>query len=244
MFHGTPVNMITGIVSGLLVTLLVVVFRAAWRQIVIPWFEERVYKDAHIEGNWFSLYPAPEDPRQETITLKRHGHAVTGVITCISGADKGEVYTVTGSFRNMILPLVYESSDTQKTDRGTITLKLLANAQKFEGKVSSYDNTGDTIFDMDVTWFRSQTQLDAALVLLDKETDSINQRLQLEAARVHEPKKQRTRVPRAGRTDTVQPELHPSSDGDIDESPETPLAPAIGPTTATSSAEAPTSASI
>jgi hypothetical protein len=72
-------------------------------RILVPWFEERVYKDAQIEGKWFSLYPTTEEHRQETISLTRHGHAVTGTMICTAGFDEGEQYQLSGSFRNLIL---------------------------------------------------------------------------------------------------------------------------------------------
>ena len=136
----------------------------------MPWFEERVYKDARIEGEWFSLYPLGE--RQEVITLKRHGHSVTGTITCTksrTGRDEGQQYDVQGSFRNMILPLTYEAHDRSKTDRGTITLKLIDNAARFDGKIAAYGDEGDLILSTDVIWFRSRKGLEQHVADLQSE---------------------------------------------------------------------------
>jgi hypothetical protein len=138
-------NFIVGITSGLVVTLSVVVFRALWISKIVPWFEERVYKDAKIEGEWFSLYPTWSDLRQEMIFLIRHGHEVTGTIMCTKGQDEGEKYDIQGSFRNMILPLIYEVNDRTKTDRGTITLKAVENATRLEGVIGLYSNRTDSI---------------------------------------------------------------------------------------------------
>lgn len=162
-------SLISGVVSGLLVAVVVVIFRGVWKEILVPWFEERVYKDARIEGEWFSLYPKWSDRRQEAITLTRHGHAVAGTIVCTTGKDEGERYDVTGSFRNMILPLVYETSDRQKTDRGTITLKLVGNARRFRGIVAAYSNHRDLISSGEVVWFRSKAELNKALEALQSE---------------------------------------------------------------------------
>ena len=43
-------NIITGLVSGLVVILFVLVFRSFWNAVIVPWFEDRVYKDVKIEG--------------------------------------------------------------------------------------------------------------------------------------------------------------------------------------------------
>lgn len=174
----TKDNLITGLVSGLIVTLLVVVFRAFWERILVPWFEERVYKDAQIEGKWFSLYPMTEEHRQETISLTRHGHAVVGTMICTAGLDEGEQYQLSGSFRNLILPLVYETESKSKTDRGTITLKLVGNAQELRGKLAAYYTPEDTIKATEVIWFRSKTDLDELLtkvVAHEKQLKAIRQ---------------------------------------------------------------------
>src|SRR5881227_3242734 len=101
--NNSPITsgIISGIISGLLVAFVLIVFREIWRRWLVPWFEERVYKDAKIEGEWYSLYPTWADRRRETITLERQGHAVSGNIICTHGFDEGERYIVAGSFRNM-----------------------------------------------------------------------------------------------------------------------------------------------
>lgn len=167
-------NMIAGLFSGLLVTLLVVVFRSFWENILVPWFEDRVYKDIRIEGTWFSLYPEANDPkRQEIITLSRQGHTVTGTMTCTNGKDEGESYCLSGSFRNLILPLIYETADRSKTDRGSITLMAIHNGQRLHGKIAAYINERNAITDADVIWFRSKTDLANALVMLEKQKEQI-----------------------------------------------------------------------
>jgi len=154
-------NIIAGLTSGLFVSLFILVFRHFWNAVVIPWFEERVYKDAKIEGKWYSIYTENGmQHRREVISLKRHGHFIKGTVICGSGLDKGEEYTVSGSFRNMILPLVYENTDNSNTDRGTITLKSNHSGKRFSGKVSYYDGPTDNILDSNVIWFRTQIDLE------------------------------------------------------------------------------------
>jgi hypothetical protein len=86
-------------------------------------------------------------------------------MTCIKhgGRDDGQQYDLQGSFRNMILPLTYESHDRQKTDRGTITLKLTYNSGRLEGKIALYSDPDDSIKSTDVTWFRSKKDLETYL---------------------------------------------------------------------------------
>jgi hypothetical protein len=43
-------SLLIGTLGGLVATFLTVVLRRYWINIIIPWYEERVYKDAKIEG--------------------------------------------------------------------------------------------------------------------------------------------------------------------------------------------------
>lgn len=152
-------NIVIGLVSGLFVSFIVLVIGRFWRGIVEPWFEERVYKDLHIEGRWYSLYVESADYRQESINIQRQGHAICGKMICKCGPDDGEEYTISGSFRNLLLPLAYESADPQKSDRGTITLMSTNNGQRFVGKVAMYETQRDQIETARVVWFRDREDL-------------------------------------------------------------------------------------
>lgn len=153
-------NLVLGLISGLVTTLLIVVFKNFWDFVVIPWFEERVYKDIKIEGQWFSSYPDSVSPiRQEVISLKRRGHAINGEIVCTNGPDTGEKYHISGSFRNMMLPLTYESCDSTKSDRGAIALKATKNGKRLVGKIAMYNDITDVVATATIIWFRTNEDL-------------------------------------------------------------------------------------
>lgn len=150
---------IVGLVSGLVVSFVVLVLSKFWKNVVEPIFEEKVYKGLHIEGKWYSLYVEATDYRQETIKLKRRGHNITGHMVCKTGADEGEEYSITGSFRNLLLPLTYETTDKKKSDRGTVTLMSTHNGERLVGKVTLYETNLDTVVTAQVIWFRNKDDL-------------------------------------------------------------------------------------
>jgi hypothetical protein len=152
-------NLAAGLFSGVVVSIFVLVFSKFWKAILVPWFEDIVYKDARIEGRWYSLYLNTKELRSESISLNRSGHKVSGTMTCINGDDCGESYEFFGSFRNMILPLCYETKNKSKTDRGTIALKCVSNGQKFVGNAACYLDRKDRIDTIDVMWFRDVVEL-------------------------------------------------------------------------------------
>lgn len=168
-------NIVIGLVSGLVVSFLVLVIGKFWRGVVEPWFEERVYKDLHLEGKWFSLYVETGDYRQEIINLKRHGHAITGTMICKNGADEGEEYSLCGSFRNLLLPMTYESIDKNKSDRGTITLKSSHNGQRLVGEIAMYDTRTDSIDTARILWFRNKDELEKTVTYIKNHRERLQE---------------------------------------------------------------------
>lgn len=166
-------NFVIGITSGLVVTLFVLVFRSFWNSIIIPWVEDRVYKDVKVEGKWYGLFPNQEDLRQDVITLKRHGHEITGTMICTKGGDEGEEYALRGSFRNLILPLTYEVTDTSQTDRGSLTLKCIRNGERLSGYLATYNTFRDVIEPCSIIWFRTKEDLQLYISKVEKRKEEI-----------------------------------------------------------------------
>lgn len=211
-------NLVAGLISGLIVTVFVFVFRHFWNSTIVPWFEERVYKDVRIEGKWFGFYPGTADYRQDVIVLKRHGHSIQGKMICTNGGDEGVEYSVCGSFRNMLLPLVYESTDKTATDRGTITLRCINNGEVLNGKIALYSTNRDSIISGPIVWFRKKEHLDSA-VKNAKSREEEHQRIAKEKERLekeeeameHEELKQTTNEAEAANKQ-IQPTAAASAD--------------------------------
>lgn len=53
----TPIfsSLASGIISGLITALLLFVFAVLWRKNIEPWFENLLYQDVCIEGEWFGI---------------------------------------------------------------------------------------------------------------------------------------------------------------------------------------------
>ena len=81
-------------------------------------------------------------------------------MTCINRFEKGEEYIISGTFKNLILSLTYETKDKTKTDLGTITLMAKNNGCRLKGKIALYNNDKDNIDVGNIIWFRSEKDLD------------------------------------------------------------------------------------
>lgn len=146
-------ELVIGVVSGLVTTALVFFARRVYLAAIVPWIEDRVYKDARIEGRWCITYPEMDEV-EEHVTLERAAHKVTGQINCSRGPDAGKIYSVEGTFRNLLLTLTYTASDRGALDRGAFVLQLNGNGALFTGRSSYYHDDQHRIVGASCEWRR------------------------------------------------------------------------------------------
>lgn len=147
-------NITIGIVSGLFTTLVVVVFHRLWISVIEPWYEERIYKDAKIEGRWKSETDYSGIKLTELYVLQRKSHSITGTATVLEGPVpwQGKTFTIEGVFKNMILTASYTSTDPSTFDRGTLTLMLENNGQTLCGQLIFYFDPEHRVKATTVEW--------------------------------------------------------------------------------------------
>ena len=137
-------SIIIGIISGLVTTFLVVILKFIWDKAINPWYEQRVYKDIDISGQWIGKYKN-DCYGKELLNITQNAHHIKGNIITIDGEDKGNVYNFHGIFKNLILTLSYSSANPKNIDRGTLTLKIENNGSKLTGYCSLYDDDKQNI---------------------------------------------------------------------------------------------------
>lgn len=144
---------IIGVTSGLVTSLIVFVLQLYYFRVLLPWFEELLYRDLKIEGRWLVEYPEGKE-FTEAIELNRQGHRVTGTVTVTGGPDRGRVYAFEGTFKNLILTLSFAGRDGTRLDRGTYTLQAKNNGQHLQGYSTFYQDDDNTIVCMECNWRR------------------------------------------------------------------------------------------
>lgn len=144
-------GIVIGVISGVIVVIFTWLLRTLWIHVVEPWYEDRVYKDAAVEGAWVISSDDCSD-RKERIELFRKGHSVWGDIICTGGPDEGSVYAFEGVFRNTILTGTYKAKNPGLLDRGTYTLLLTRNGMEFEGYAALYSDEECKVVSGESVW--------------------------------------------------------------------------------------------
>lgn len=141
-----------GVIGGFIATFLTLVVRKYWLSIILPWYEERIYQDAHFEGVWevTETYTTEQRTGKYIMEIHRQGHHVEGTLTGVDGHDSGHVYLLDGSFRNLILTLNWIPREKTKLDRGAWVLKLKENGNKFVGFGGYYSTKTEEVLSCEV----------------------------------------------------------------------------------------------
>jgi len=129
--------LLSGIISGLLSSLIVFVVVKYWNSVVVPWYEQRVYKDVPIGGKWAAEGVEREVPFVEDVIVRQKAHRVSGEII-YKGERETIEYEFDGEFKNLILTARYWTKRQSTLSRGTFTLMLRDEGKTLEGYYAGY----------------------------------------------------------------------------------------------------------
>lgn len=148
-------TIVLGVISGIVASAIVFVIQLGYLKILRPWAEELLYRDLKIEGQWMVQYPDAKEDFSETVELSRSGHTVTGLVTVTGGPDKGRIYHLTGTFKNLILTTSFSGKDERSLDRGCFTVQAQGNGQDMVGYTTYYQDDTNAIASLKCTWKRA-----------------------------------------------------------------------------------------
>lgn len=124
-------SLLLGIVSGVLTTVLIVLFQKVWLRIIVPWYEDHLYQGPEIEGSWSAEVRTQSGAvNKHRIELSRTGYKIGGDVVCVEGPLEGQSYEILGLFKNLLLTGQYGSKNRRRIERGAFTLMLVADGSR------------------------------------------------------------------------------------------------------------------
>ena len=149
------IGIISGLISAILLGLSLYLFRTVWKFWIEPWYENKLYCDARIDGEWTATLTAHETaPDCENVVIKQTGHAVTGQIECVSGPDANRKYIFTGVIRNQILSAYYWNASKGSIDSGSFSLHLEGDGNELNGYSAYYQDQKNNVVGREYKWLR------------------------------------------------------------------------------------------
>jgi hypothetical protein len=142
-------------VLGLLTGLFVMWLLDLTRKAVMPWYQDKLYQDAKIEGVWLSEITFPEgEKNKHRMQLDRVGYTVTGRTTCYEGYSEGNTYDLNGTVRNLIFTCTYRINDPRRFEGGSMALMLVNDGKMLKGQLSFYDEQTNSMQSTNCEWTR------------------------------------------------------------------------------------------
>ena len=151
------IGVISGLVSAGLFGAILFLIRTVWKGYIEPWWENKLYSDARIDGQWMSsLHAESTEPDKELITIRQTGHNVEGDIQCVSGPDEGRAYKFIGCIKNQIFSGYYWNVDRRSIDSGSFSLRLEEDGGKLRGHTVYYNDSSHSLLSREYTWIREK----------------------------------------------------------------------------------------
>ena len=118
------ISLIIGIVSSLVATGVFIALSELFRRVVLPWYEDKIYRGVRIDGEWRlksvdgKLVDPKDKDTESKFTLRQKGEKVTGEYKHGDVDGKDEVYLVIGFIRDGYLSLLSEPKSRRSMDAG------------------------------------------------------------------------------------------------------------------------------
>ncbi len=143
-----------GIISGLITYLLVASGRWLWGKKIVPWYEDKVYRDVRLDGDWQTTFYGEDGGEfNETATVHQTANNVTGDIQ-LQGETAIKHYEFQGKIANLLLTAEYWLKGASSRDRGAFCVTVKENGKKLEGYLSWYSDSDDDIRFSEYVWHK------------------------------------------------------------------------------------------
>lgn len=132
------IGVLIGIVSGLITCFIIWLIRYVFAKHLKPAWENGIYKDVRIEGDWCGELKINGEVYSESIKIEQVAHSVKGEAQCTSGYQNGRRFKFCGEFRNLILTAWYTAAKSSALDRGAFSVRLEQNGTVLRGQCIFY----------------------------------------------------------------------------------------------------------
>lgn len=149
----TPDDFWLSVLASLMAALFVPFFIDVWNKVVIPLWQNILYRGKKVNGHWKATAVYTQNGKQVTekefINVRQNGYSVNGEFTSIDECAV-TIYEFKGEIVNSILTASYwKKSEDDSHDRGTIAMRVI-NDNFLEGSFTFYE--GSTIFNGSYRW--------------------------------------------------------------------------------------------
>jgi len=156
-----------GVVAGVLTTVLLLLFSQLFQKVVLPWYQNLVYKGIDLRDKWVAqkIFEAGITYHY-TLILKQSAHSLTGSMTITKmnsqagppGGHMGDYvqgFEVNGVTWEGFVTLNMTSNDRRSLSFATSLLQVRNRGNSLVGHMAYRSSVVDKVDSEDITWTRS-----------------------------------------------------------------------------------------
>jgi hypothetical protein len=154
-------DLLLGVVAGVVASVLVWVMTKAWKHLLEPWFEARVYKGLDVAGVW-ELDNKPGDDNKkpfdddEVLSISQAAQRLSGTLTLVAPGAPAQtrVQEMTGTIRDRLVCFTTQVRDRKSVGYTCVLAEMSTDGQKMAGHAVYYDRSTSQVSSQAVVYTR------------------------------------------------------------------------------------------
>lgn len=153
-------QILVGVCSGLVTGIVILVFTQIWQKILVPWYEQRIYRGVHIDGTWTLEDIGAKDSgwsQREILIIKQIAHRLSGNQLLYPKEDSTEglrTLELTGEIRDSLVTFQTTNKDPKGLSRGVFLGEVRGGGIILQGEAVFMNVLTDEIQGEEVKYLR------------------------------------------------------------------------------------------
>lgn len=159
--------LVWGIVAGILTSVVLLLFARIFKQILLPWYQDLVYKGVDLRGKWIAQRTGSSGITYHfTLLLSQSAHSVKGKMTVakinasvaqpgVQTSDYVQGFEVAGATWEGFVTINMTSDDRRSLSFSTSLLQVRSRGQKLVGHMVYRSSSVDQVESHEISWARS-----------------------------------------------------------------------------------------
>ena len=149
-----------GVLSGILTSIIIWLIVRTFRKIIIPWYQENIYRGIDISGEWKSHQEyAGKVKVDQIIQIKQKGHRIKGTLVSRnhmpSQGEDVSSFIISGEIFDNYVDIEYKVENKKLIGRGSHLLRVVDGGKNMKGGLVAIDRLSGGIITTDsVIWKR------------------------------------------------------------------------------------------
>lgn len=140
-------SLVVGIISGVVTSAVIYGFVQLFRQVVLPWYRNFMYRGLDLRGAWTAQIAGTA--QRSTFEILQHADELTGTATFVpnEGFESFGIrtFSIEGFVRERFVLLTLSNIDRTRLGIATYLLQVTGDGRTMEGYGSSYSVTSSSI---------------------------------------------------------------------------------------------------